>query len=266
MIGLKPKYEEHHRCKYTDMAVRAAVLLSERYLSGRFLPDKAIDLLDEAGAKARISMMHQPPQLTQLEGQIEEARVAKEESIGRQEYEKAAKLRDTEKNLRDDLQRQRSEWENHKDENQPIVDEEDIANIVAKQTGIPVTRLTEGETQKVLKMEDALRTKIIGQDEALSTVCRAIRRSRADIKRPQPPDRRLPVPRPHRRGKNTLGTASGIAPVWRRRCAHPGRHVGIHGEIRHQPHDRIASGVCRIRGRRTAHRTSAPASLLRRSF
>ncbi|MBF8263096.1 MAG: ATP-dependent Clp protease ATP-binding protein, partial [Parachlamydiales bacterium] len=164
------------------MAVRAAVLLSERYLSGRFLPDKAIDLLDEAGAKARISMMHQPPQLTQLEGQIEEARVAKEESIGRQEYEKAAKLRDTEKNLRDDLQRQRSDWESHKDENQPIVDEEDIANIVAKQTGIPVTRLTEGETQKVLKMEDALRTKIIGQDEALSTVCRAIRRSRADIK------------------------------------------------------------------------------------
>ena len=187
LLGLKPKYEEHHRCKYTDMAVHAAVVLSERYVSGRFLPDKAIDLLDEAGAKARISMMHQPPQLTRLEGEIEQARIAKEESIGRQEYEKAAKLRDTEKTLRDDLQRQRSDWENHKEENQPVVDEDDIANIVAKQTGIPVTRLTEGETQKVLKMEEMLRTKIIGQDEALSSVCRAIRRSRADIKDPNRP-------------------------------------------------------------------------------
>jgi len=187
LSGLKTKYEEHHRCKYTDPAVRSAVTLSERYISGRFLPDKAIDLLDEAGAKARISMMHQPPQLIQLEGQIEQARVSKEEAIGHQEYEKAAKLRDTEKNLREDLQRQRTDWENHKEENQPVVDEEDIANIVAKQTGIPVTRLTEGETQKVLKMEEALRTRIIGQDEALSSVCRAIRRSRADIKDPNRP-------------------------------------------------------------------------------
>ncbi len=187
LVGLKTKYEEHHRCKYTDMAVRAAVTLSERYISGRFLPDKAIDLLDEAGAKARISMMHQPPQLTQMEGQIEQARISKEEAIGRQEYEKAAKMRDTEKNLREDLQRQRSDWENHKEENQPVVDEEEIANIVAKQTGIPVTRLTEGETQKVLKMEEILRTKIIGQDEALGSVCRAIRRSRADIKDPNRP-------------------------------------------------------------------------------
>lgn len=185
--GLKPKYEEHHKCVYTDAAVKAAVYQSERYISGRFLPDKAIDLLDEAGAKARISMMHQPSNLTELEAKIEEARVAKEEAIGRQEYEKAAKLRDNEKNLREDLQKTRAEWESHKDEHQPIVDEEDIANIVAKQTGIPVTRLTEGETEKVLKMEEALKLKIIGQDDALSTVCRAIRRSRADIKDPNRP-------------------------------------------------------------------------------
>lgn len=187
LMGLKPKYEEHHKCVYTDAAVRAAVLLSDRYISGRFLPDKAIDLLDEAGAKARISMMHQPSQFSQLEGQIEEARAAKEEAIGRQEYEKAAKLRDTEKNLREELHKTRAEWESHKDEHQPIVDEEDIANIVAKQTGVPVTRLTEGETEKVLKMEEALKAKIIGQDRALQTVCRAIRRSRADIKDPNRP-------------------------------------------------------------------------------
>ena len=185
--GLKTKYEEHHRCKYTDAAVRAAVTLSDRYISGRFLPDKAIDLLDEAGAKARISIMHQPEQFAQLEAQIEEARVAKEEAIGHQEYEKAAKLRDTEKNLRDDLQRLRSEWENHKEENLPIVDEEEIANIVTKQTGVPLTRLTEGETAKVLKMEESLKGSIIGQDDALRSVCRAIRRSRADVKDPNRP-------------------------------------------------------------------------------
>lgn len=185
--GLKPKYEEHHKCVYTEAAVKAAVYQSERYISGRFLPDKAIDLLDEAGAKARISMMHQPSNLTDLEGKIEEARVAKDEAIGHQEYEKAAKLRDNEKTLREDLQKARADWESHKDEHQPIVDEEDIANIVAKQTGIPVTRLTEGETEKVLKMEEALKQKIIGQDDALSTVCKAIRRSRADIKDPHRP-------------------------------------------------------------------------------
>lgn len=185
--GLKAKYEEHHKCVYTDAAVKAAVYQSERYISGRFLPDKAIDLLDEAGAKARISIMHQPPHLNELEGKIEEARVAKEEAIGKQEYEKAAKLRDTEKTLREEMQKSRAEWESHKDEHQPIVDEEDIANIVAKQTGIPVTRLTEGETEKVLKMEESLKNKIIGQDDALSTVCRAIRRSRADIKDPNRP-------------------------------------------------------------------------------
>ena len=187
LTGLKSKYEEHHKCVYTDAAVKAAVAMSDRYLSGRFLPDKAIDLLDEAGAKARISAMHQPSHFTELEAKIEEARIAKEEAIGHQEYEKAAKLRDSEKTLREDLQKARAEWESHKDEHKPIVDEEDIANLIAKQTGIPVSRLTQGETEKVLKMEESLQTKIIGQAEALSTVCRAIRRSRADIKDPHRP-------------------------------------------------------------------------------
>ncbi len=187
LIGLKPKYEEHHKCVYTDAAIKAAVALSDRYISGRFLPDKAIDLLDEAGARARISIMHQPKELSELERQIEEARVAKEESIGRQEYEKAAKLRDSEKNLREQLQKARAEWESHKDEHKPVVDEEDVANIVAKHTGVPVTRLTEGETEKVLRMEQLLKGKIIGQDDALGTVCKAIRRSRADIKDPNRP-------------------------------------------------------------------------------
>lgn len=187
LLGLKQKYEEHHKCVYTDASIKAAVVMSDRYISGRFLPDKAIDLLDEAGAKARISIMHQPSHLTDLEAKVEETRVAKEEAIGKQEYEKAAKLRDNEKNAREDLQKAKADWEARKDEHQPIVDEEDIANIVAKQTGVPVTRLTEGETEKVLKMEQELKTKIIGQDDALQTVCKAIRRSRADIKDPNRP-------------------------------------------------------------------------------
>lgn len=187
LTGLKSKYEEHHKCIYTDSALKSAVYLSDRYITGRFLPDKAIDLLDEAGAKARIAMMHQPQDITQAEVEIEKVRVGKEEAINNQEYEKAAKLRDTEKTLRENLAQIRSEWESNKEEHQVIVDEEEVAQIVSKQTGVPLTRLTEAETSKVLKMEEVLKATIIGQNDAISTVCRAIRRSRADIKDPNRP-------------------------------------------------------------------------------
>jgi len=185
--GLKGKYEEHHKVIYTEQSLKAAAILSDRYVHGRFLPDKAIDLIDEAGAKMRISMMNQPPDISNLEIEIEETRLAKEESIGKQEYEKAAKLRDKEKSLREKLQQIRVEWETNKEEHQVIVDDEDVASVVAKQTGIPINRLTEGEAAKVLKMEETLRGAIIGQDEALSIVCRAIRRSRANVKDPNRP-------------------------------------------------------------------------------
>ena len=187
LMGLKPKYEGHHKCIYTDHAITSAVFLSDRYLVGRFLPDKAIDLIDEAGAKARISMLHQPQEITQLENDIETTRVFKEEAINQQAYEKAAKLRDNEKNLRENLQQMKQNWEKRKEEHQVIVDEDDIAEVVGKLTGIPTTRLTEAETQKVLKMQEILKSSIIGQDEAIETVCRAIRRSRADIKDPNRP-------------------------------------------------------------------------------
>ncbi len=187
LSGLKPKYEEHHKCIYTEGSIEEAVRLSERYIPGRFLPDSAIDLMDEAGAQARINTMHQPEELSLLEKEVETTRAAKEESIGKQEFEKAAKLRDTEKKLREKLSLERNKWETAKEEQKAIVDEEEIAGIVAKQTGIPVTRLTEGETEKVLKMEEVLKEHIIGQDNALSTVCKAIRRSRADIKDPNRP-------------------------------------------------------------------------------
>lgn len=185
--GLKAKYEEHHNVKYTDQAIIAASELSNRYITGRFLPDKAIDLIDEAGAKMRIAMMHQPPDITRLELEIDEARIAKEEAISKQEYEKAAKLRDSEKNLREKLQIMKTEWESDKEAHEVIVDDEDVASVVAKQTGIPLNRLTEGETQKILKMEEILKSRIIGQTEAIDIVARAIRRSRAGIKDPNRP-------------------------------------------------------------------------------
>ncbi|SCA62381.1 Probable ATP-dependent Clp protease ATP-binding subunit [Chlamydiales bacterium SCGC AG-110-M15] len=185
--GLKIKYEEHHKCVYTGQAIYAAASLSDRYIHGRFLPDKAIDLLDEAGAKMRIFMMNQPQDISTLEKEIDDTRIAKESAIGQQEYEKAASLRDKEKNLREKLQEIRTEWEVNKEEHQVIVDDEDVATVIAKQTGIPITRLTEGETQKVLKMEEELCEKIIGQNDAVATICRAIRRSRADIKDPNRP-------------------------------------------------------------------------------
>jgi ATP-dependent Clp protease ATP-binding subunit ClpC len=185
--GLKPEYEKHHKVIFTQNAIHAAAILSDRYVHGRFLPDKAIDLLDEAGAKMRISMMNQPQDISKFEIEIEEVRIAKEESIGKQEYEKAAKLRDKEKTLREQLQQIRAEWEINKEEHEVIVEDEDVASVVSRQTGIPVSRLTEGELQKALKMEEILREGIIGQEDAVKTICRAIRRSRADIKDPNRP-------------------------------------------------------------------------------
>ncbi len=187
LTGLKTKYEEHHKCLYENEALEAAAVLSDRYVHGRFLPDKAIDLIDVAGAKMRISMMNQPQDISKFESEIEDSRLAKEDAISRQEYEKAAKLRDKEKTLRDQLQKIRTEWEVNKEEHEVIVTAEDIATVVARETGIPINRLTEGETQKVLKMEEMLRSNIIGQNDAVSTICRAIRRSRAGIKDPKRP-------------------------------------------------------------------------------
>lgn len=187
LYGLKPEYEKHHKVIFTPQAIQSAAILSDRYIHGRFLPDKAIDLIDEAGAKMRISMMNQPQDISKFEAEIEETRLAKEESISKQEYEKAAKLRDREKTLREQLQQLRAEWEINKEEHEVIVEDEDVANVISRMTGIPLNRLTEGELQKVLKMEEILKESIIGQEDAIKTVCRAIRRSRADIKDPNRP-------------------------------------------------------------------------------
>ena len=185
--GIKEKYEIHHNARYTDAALWAAAELSDRYITGRYLPDKAIDVMDEAGARCRISAMTRPPDIKSIEEEIEQARREKEQAIRNQEYEKAAALRDKEREIRERLEKTLKEWKNQEKENEVIVDEEDIIQIVAKWTGIPLTRLEEGESKKLLHMEEDLKKRVIGQDEAVETISRALRRSRADLKDPRRP-------------------------------------------------------------------------------
>ncbi|HYY31189.1 MAG TPA: ATP-dependent Clp protease ATP-binding subunit [Chthoniobacterales bacterium] len=186
--GLRPKYEAHHKARLTDDALHAAVRLSDRYLTGRFLPDKAIDVMDEAGARARINAMTRPPDVKEIEKDIETIRTDKEAAIKAQDFEKAASLRDLEKQTKDKLERILAEWREQREEREVIVTEDDIMHIVSKWTGVPLNRMEQKEAQKLLKMEDELRTRVIGQDEAVIAISKALRRSRADLK-----DQRRPI-------------------------------------------------------------------------
>lgn len=187
LSGLKNKYESFHHCVYTDKAIHDAVVFAKRYIRGRFLPDSAIDLIDEAGAKARIGSLGQPIDMSQLEDQIESVRLLKDDAIEHQDYEKAAQMRDQEKQLREQLLKMRKAWEVSKEERVVNVDEEAIAQIVAKQTGVPLSKLTEEESSRLVNLEKILQETIIGQNEALLRVSKAIRRGRADIKDPKRP-------------------------------------------------------------------------------
>ncbi|MCX6339291.1 MAG: ATP-dependent Clp protease ATP-binding subunit [Candidatus Aureabacteria bacterium] len=185
--GLRRKYEEYHKVVYTDEALSAAAELSDRYVTGRFLPDKAIDLIDEAGAKARISVMTRPPDLKETEGEIELLRKSKEEMIKDQNFEKAASLRDQEKKKRGSLQTVLTKWREEQVNRVVKVAEDDIAQIVSKWTGVPVSRLEEAETEKLLRMEQELQKIVVGQGEGVSTISKALRRSRAQLKDPRRP-------------------------------------------------------------------------------
>jgi ATP-dependent Clp protease ATP-binding subunit ClpC len=185
--GLRERYEEHHHVKLTDDALRAAAELADRYISDRFLPDKAIDLIDEAASRMRIKSMSQPPVYRDLEEEIEETRRSKEAAIEAQEFEKAANLRDTERQLTNRKRELEDQWAAGEGGERPAVGDEEIADIVSMWTGIPVFKLTEAETKKLLRMEDELHKRVIGQDVAITAVSKAIRRSRAGIKDPKRP-------------------------------------------------------------------------------
>jgi ATP-dependent Clp protease ATP-binding subunit ClpC len=185
--GLRDKYEAHHRVSFTDDALAAAVKLADRYISGRFLPDKAIDLIDEAGSRARLNVLIVPPEIKKLEEKVEILRKEKEAFIKSQDFEKAASLRDQERIARQELEGLNKEWQASKDKLRPQVTEEEIAKIVSQQTGIPIIRLEEKESEKLLKIEEELHKRVIGQNEAISAIAHAVRRSRAGIKDPRRP-------------------------------------------------------------------------------
>ncbi|QPK79460.1 ATP-dependent Clp protease ATP-binding subunit [Corynebacterium lizhenjunii] len=185
--GLRDKYEAHHRVSYTDEALKAAASLSDRYINDRFLPDKAVDLLDEAGARMRIKRMTAPEGLREVDERIAEVRRAKEAAIDEQDFEKAAGLRDQERKLFEERSEKEEQWRSGELEDIAEVGEEQIAEVLAHWTGIPVLKLTEKESSRLLHMEDELHKRIIGQDEAVKAVSRAIRRTRAGLKDPRRP-------------------------------------------------------------------------------
>jgi ATP-dependent Clp protease ATP-binding subunit ClpC len=187
MKGLRDRYEAHHRVRITDDALEAAAQLSQRYITGRFLPDKAIDLVDEAGSRTRLRLTTMPPELRTLEKEIESVKQEKEEAIKTQEFERAADLRDRIKKVRQKLTEEKEKWEATKSKAEAVVTWEDIAYVASKWTGIPMIKLNEKESAKLLRMEEELHKRIVGQEEAITAVSKAIRRSRAGVGNPKKP-------------------------------------------------------------------------------
>ena len=185
--GLRKKYEDHHRVTIPDTTLVSASKLSERYITDRFLPDKAIDVIDEAGARARLAAQAPPPEVADLKTQLEKIKLDKEASVRDQNFEKAAALRDKERELQGEIRKKQEEWEKRRQSHRPVLGEEEISFIVSRWTGIPVTRLQEAETTRLLRMEDELHESVIGQDEAIKALARSIRRSRAGLKDPNRP-------------------------------------------------------------------------------
>jgi ATP-dependent Clp protease ATP-binding subunit ClpC len=185
--GLRDRYEAHHRVSITDEAIRAAVKLSDRYIADRFLPDKAIDLIDEAGSKVRLRSFTTPPNLKELEVKLEEVRKEKDSAVQSQEFEKAASLRDTEQRLREQLEETKKTWKEKQGKENNEVTVEDIASVVSSWTGVPVSKLAQSEMTKLLNLEEVLHSRVIGQEEAVKAVSKAVRRARAGLKDPKRP-------------------------------------------------------------------------------
>jgi len=185
--GLRDKYEAHHNVKITDEAINSAVNLSIRYINDRFLPDKAIDLIDEASSKVRLKSYTQPDTLKKLEEKIEKISKEKEEAVKMQDFEKAASLRDKERKEKENLEKEKEKWNDKKAKNITRISEEDIADVIAKQTGIPVKRLTQDENEKLKNLENVLHERVVGQSQAVTAVAKAIRRGRVGLKDPSRP-------------------------------------------------------------------------------
>jgi ATP-dependent Clp protease ATP-binding subunit ClpC len=187
LMGLREKYEKHHKVRITDEALKAAVDLSGRYITGRVQPDKSIDVIDEAGARLRLKSMTKPPDLAEMEGRIERLSVEKDEAVKNADYEKAAELRDQAEKLRKEKERMQQTWRDRMNEVDAVVDENVIAEVVSKMTGVPLTRLEKEESARLLQLEAELHKSVISQDEAVKQVARAIRKARSGLKDPKRP-------------------------------------------------------------------------------
>ena len=182
--GLRSKYEDHHKVEFNDEAVAAAVKLSDRYITSRYLPDKAIDVMDEAGSRARILTMTRPPEIKEQEAEIEAIKERKELAIKEQDFEGAAAMRDEEKQAKENLERTMAEWKATSEDTKVVISDEDIMQVISKWTGIPLQRMEKDEIKKLLDMEKSLESTVIGQSNAVTALCKALRRSRADLKDP----------------------------------------------------------------------------------
>ena len=187
LYGLRDRYEAHHKVRITDEALAAAVKLSDRYIPDRFLPDKAVDLMDEAASRVRIQACTTPPDMREQEKKLEAVQIEKKEAIAHQDFEKAASLRDQEQTLTREIQKKRNAWNKSQTTARDVVTEEDIAQVVSLWTGIPVQKMTEKEAHRLMKLEETLHKRLVGQEEAISAVARAIRRARAGLKDPKRP-------------------------------------------------------------------------------
>ena len=261
--GLRPKYEQHHKVHYTPEAIRAAVVLAERYISDRFLPDKAIDVLDEAGARVRLNSIRTPQDLKEMEDELASAMQKKEEAIADQQYETAASLRDKIEELTSRIAERREALNKEDSADLPIVDENEIRDCISKMTGIPISRLAGEETQKLLKLGDEIKERIIGQDAAVDAVVKAIRRTRAGIRNTKRPMGSFLFLGPTGVGKTDLAKVLSQS-LFGSEDSMIRIDMSEYMEKHSISLDWSASGICGLRGRRwTAERKGAQASVLR---
>ena len=260
--GLRDRYESHHRVTITDQALVAAANLADRYISDRHLPDKAIDLIDEAGSRLRIKRMETPPDYKELENEIAEVVQQKKEAVEAQHFEEAGRLRDREKELLAEKEAKEREIKDSGVDLFDEVDEEAIAEVLSIWTGIPVYKLTEEETAKLLRMEDELHKRVIGQERRHQGGLPGHPPHPCRPQGPQAPQRLVHLPGPVGRRQDRAGQDAGRVPLRRRAVAHPARHVRVHGEAHRQPPGGFAPRLRRLRGGRPAHRGRAPQAVL----
>ena len=237
--GLRGRYEDHHKVTITDDALEAAVKLSARYINDRFLPDKAIDLIDEASSKVRLTNFVEPEEIKTLEQEVQALETEKEEAVKAEAYEQAGEIKRRQQKMREEIQAIRTKWEQEKTTRKLVVDENQIADVVAGWTKIPVRKLEEEESERLLKLENILHERVVGQEEAVAAIAKAIRRGRVGLKDPKRPIGSFLFLGPYRCGKDGAFQGPGRGHVRHRVGSDPGRHVGIYGKAQRFQDDRL---------------------------